>query len=139
MKIKAITLYQPWASLWAAGIKIHETRSWPTSHRGLLVVHAAQKRDIGGDLLYGDIPHPLLVGTRLPQKFYNLPFGALVGIVDIVECLHTGPRFAERPTDFMLGDFSVGRFAWKARNPRLFHEPIPFKGRQGFFNVDIPI
>lgn len=38
--MKALTLWQPWASLVALGIKTIETRSWGTRYRGPLVIHA---------------------------------------------------------------------------------------------------
>jgi hypothetical protein len=41
--LKAITIHQPWAQLLVTGEKLYETRSWHTSHRGQLVVHAARK------------------------------------------------------------------------------------------------
>jgi hypothetical protein len=41
--VKAITLWQPWASLVALGVKSIETRSWSTSYRGPLAIHAAKK------------------------------------------------------------------------------------------------
>lgn len=39
--MKALTLWQPWASLIALGEKRYETRSWATSYRGLLAIHAS--------------------------------------------------------------------------------------------------
>lgn len=39
--MKALTLTQPWASLVALGEKRIETRSWGTSYRGELAIHAA--------------------------------------------------------------------------------------------------
>jgi hypothetical protein len=41
--MKALTLWQPWASLLACGAKKYETRSWATSYRGLIAIHAAAK------------------------------------------------------------------------------------------------
>ena len=38
--MKAVTLYQPYASLVAIGAKKFETRSWKTSYRGPLAIHA---------------------------------------------------------------------------------------------------
>lgn len=32
--MKALTIWQPWASLIARGVKQYETRSWPTKYRG---------------------------------------------------------------------------------------------------------
>ena len=39
--MKAITIWQPWASLLACGGKRFETRSWATSYRGPIAIHAA--------------------------------------------------------------------------------------------------
>ncbi len=39
--MKAITIWQPWASLLAYGGKQFETRSWATSYRGPIAIHAA--------------------------------------------------------------------------------------------------
>ena len=41
--MKAITLWQPWASLIACGAKKYETRSWATRYRGPIAIHAAKK------------------------------------------------------------------------------------------------
>jgi len=40
--LKALTLWQPWASLLAGGGKMFETRSWKTNYRGPVVIHAAK-------------------------------------------------------------------------------------------------
>lgn len=40
--MKALTLHQPWATLVALGVKSIETRSWTTSHRGPIAIHAAR-------------------------------------------------------------------------------------------------
>jgi protein gp37 len=46
--IKALSLWQPWASLMAARVKIHETRHWKTDYRGPIAIHAAKTRDFAG-------------------------------------------------------------------------------------------
>src|ERR1700694_3122793 len=48
--MKALSLWQPWASLIAMGLKEFETRHWATSYRGPLVIHAA-KRPLEADTL----------------------------------------------------------------------------------------
>ena len=40
--MKALTLTQPWATLIAVGAKRIETRSWGTSYRGRIAIHAAK-------------------------------------------------------------------------------------------------
>lgn len=39
--MKAITIWQPWSSLLAHRVKGYETRSWETSYRGPIAIHAA--------------------------------------------------------------------------------------------------
>lgn len=46
--MKVLTLTQPWATLVAIGAKRIETRSWPTSYRGPLAIHAATGYGKGG-------------------------------------------------------------------------------------------
>src|SRR3546814_21127441 len=41
--VKAISLWQPWASAIALGHKSIETRHWPTKYRGELAIHAAKR------------------------------------------------------------------------------------------------
>jgi hypothetical protein len=42
--MKAISLWQPWAWAMAEGIKRIETRSWPISYRGDLVICSAKRK-----------------------------------------------------------------------------------------------
>src|SRR5262249_14891229 len=44
----ALTVRQPYASLLVLGFKEFECRSWPTRHRGPLLIHAAAFTDAGG-------------------------------------------------------------------------------------------
>jgi hypothetical protein len=41
--MRALSLWQPWASLWCSKRKVHETRQWRCSHRGWLLIHAAKR------------------------------------------------------------------------------------------------
>ncbi len=50
---RALTLWQPWASLIAIGAKTIETRSWSTAYRGPLLIHAGAST-AGIDQLPGD-------------------------------------------------------------------------------------
>ncbi|MEK3688583.1 ASCH domain-containing protein [Paenibacillus sp. FSL R10-2736] len=43
--MKCLTIRQPWATLIALGEKQIETRSWPTSYRGDLAIHAGMQVD----------------------------------------------------------------------------------------------
>jgi activating signal cointegrator 1 len=137
--MKCISLWQPWASLWCSECKTHETRHWPTKHRGWLAVHAA-KKDVShsiergaGDLL------EILRDEYGGHWARDLPRGAIIGAVDIIDCVATEKivrAIASKPcADEVCGDFSSGRFAWKRGEFKLFKKPIPYTGRQGFFEV----
>ena len=41
--MKALSLWQPWASAIALGHKRIEPRHWTTSYRGLIAIHAAKR------------------------------------------------------------------------------------------------
>ena len=43
--MKAITVHQPWASLLTLGYKGYETRSWATSYRGPILIHAGRNAE----------------------------------------------------------------------------------------------
>lgn len=128
--MKAISLWQPWASAWLSPLKVHETRHWWTTHRGRLVVHAAKRlvSDCGPEL-----------DELLTQQFgamwrRALPRGALLGIVDLTNCIST-ESITTSADDLLCGNFSAGRYGWKRGAFTSFREPIPYIGRQGFFNV----
>lgn len=128
--MKAISLWQPWGSLWVAGVKIHETRHWPTSHRGPLLVHAAKK-------ICRDVDHALaqiIVQRFGPQWAKELPRGALIGCVELEDCLSTSACVIDH-RERACGNWSPGRYAWRAQQAYCFCEPIPYTGRQGFFEV----
>lgn len=134
--MKAISLWQPWASLWLSPRKIHETRHWVTPHRGWLAVHAAKK-------FIKDHPPELAAILRAEfgsDWFKALPTGAIIGMVKIVDCVTTediqaGIVHPFTADDLACGNFDIGRFGWKRSDYRLFETPIPYRGQQGFFSV----
>lgn len=128
--MKAVTLWQPWASAMAHGLKQNETRSWPTSHRGDLAICSAKRRPTLADC--GD-PATL-------ERALQFPFGCVVCVVRVVECVPTrmfGPDGGRRlsPQEFDLGDYSLGRFAWVTQDCRRLARPVPVVGRQGLFEL----
>lgn len=137
--MRAISLWQPWASLWLSPRKIHETRHWPTKHRGPLVVHAAQRFEKD---------HPPELAAILRAEFgadwyKTLTTGAILGTVNLLNCIPTNDiapsrydHWAQCGDDRACGDFTDGRFGWQ-RGPdfKVFAKPVPFRGLQGIFTV----
>lgn len=127
--MKAISLWQPWASAIALGLKRIETRGWSTNYRGPIAIHAA-KRWGREQREFAAIEHTL---GRLPAR---LPFGAIVAVAEIEGCELS---WRLRPTvgaiEKIYGDYGEGRFGWQLTNIVALPEPIPYRGSQGFFKV----
>jgi len=128
--VKAITLWQPWASLVVHGLKEYETRSWYTRYRGPLVIHAAMRSVRKSDF---NFYYDLLERCNLWKKEL-VPRAALVGIVEL-ENIFPAEDVTVGKWELHLGDYSSGRFAWKLVNPRPLPCSIPMRGQQGLWSV----
>lgn len=133
--MKALTLWQPWASLIAWGEKQYETRSWPTPYRGLLAIHAGLNDDTQELLrLNSFYREAFFRGRRLSTP---VPKGAVLCLVNLVDCVPTaGLSITQKEQNF--GDYSSGRFAWKLELVEVFPAPIPAKGKQGLWEWEKP-
>lgn len=114
MERRALTIQQPWAALIVAGIKDVENRSWPTSYRGPLLIHAGLVVDREGLRAHADDLHSL-----------NLVRGAVIGTVQLVDVVRDSPsRWA------ITGDYH-----WVLRDAQPLG-PVPMHGRLGLWHVD---
>lgn len=133
--MKALSLWQIWASLIALNLKRFETRSWSTSYRGPLAIHAAQRwtaaeREFAFDLtndfnLTVDLMHP--------------PLGAVLCICNLTHIGKTEevyPRISA--LERAVGNYEPGRFAWRLEVVEVFEKPIPAQGKQGLWNWERP-
>lgn len=126
--MKALTLWQPWATFVAHGIKTIETRSWDTSYRGFLAIHAAQS--IPGDVVRLCSKEPFAEWIeRLGYQVATLPLGKVVCKAQLNSTFETG---AQSVSDFerQFGDFSEGRFGWVFTSVIRYLHPIPARGHQ---------
>lgn len=134
--MKAITLWQPWATLIALGEKPYETRSWPTSYRGKIAIHASKKWDdeIIGYVMDWRVQQIMQI-YRL-RSYADMPLGAIVCIGDLTDCIPTSlvPRNEQR-----FGDFTPGRFAWKIEHVKTLLNPIEIRGKQGLWDWTPPV
>jgi hypothetical protein len=130
MIIKALTLWQPWASLAAIGAKLYETRSWPTAYRGWLAIHAAANSPRWALELAMTPPFNEALNGRT-----ILPKGAIVAVVRLLDCqLMTRDLIArikaQRPNEIKFGDWAPTRFAWQLDPFYRLRRPIPARGSQ---------
>lgn len=126
--IKALSLWQPWATLIARGLKLHETRHWLTDYRGPLAIHAAKTLDMAG------APAALCHAGLGRGWWDDCPLGAVVAVVRLRRCRRTDGLDSLTRADQAAGNFLPGRFAWELADVRALGEPIPLTGRQGLFN-----
>ena len=156
--MKAISIWQPWASAIAIGAKRFETRSWETRYRGPLLIHAS-KRCVQDEMIqvkcswtWCGVLRPLglsMGGMERPEEF--LPFGKIIAIANLVDCRAAGELTLQEVGEWrfpageenkifawnegILGDFTLGRFAWQLDDVRQLKRPIDFRGAQGLFEV----
>jgi hypothetical protein len=134
--MKTLSLFQPWAMLVVAGAKRFETRSWRTPHRGLLGIHAARRFPAELRLLCSQQPIRTLLAEAGARDWHDLPLGALVGTVELVDCTRTEELGEIVAADRALGNFEPGRWAWLLRDARRFPGPIPAVGKLRLFEVE---
>lgn len=111
--MKALTVCQGWASLifHPDRPKDIENRTWATSHRGDLLIHAGKsKKQIAESRDFCD-----RIGISCSEE---LVFGAILGIVELIDCDRNSQSIWAQEDEYH----------WQFANPRLFAEPIVCNG-----------
>jgi len=153
--MRALTIWQPWASLIAVGAKMIETRSWATNYRGEVAIHAAKHSP--GVSFDDDVARRVIdaLGANLNLSYVE---GAILATAHLVVCERIkpmptdGPKHNDSPgvlledehsygwvceytDEYAFGDYTPGRFAWIMRCITALKEPIPCTGAQGLWTV----
>ena len=129
--MRAITLYQPYASAVAYGLKEYETRSWSTNYRGRIAIQAGKSKEA---LEYV----PNLIPAQLGEDSFNdLPFGAVVALANLTDCFQIEMLKIVSSDEILLGNWARGRYAWKFDHIVKI-TPIQVRGHQGIWNWDAP-
>ena len=116
--MKAISIWQPWATLIALGEKRIETRGWETRYRGPLAIHAAKRwdRELADLCLLNEpIREALCRDPEISRRVYAqeedriglsrfLPLGCVVATCRLVACLPTPRDTPDLGAPFVLGD-----------------------------------
>lgn len=125
--IKAISIRQPWADLIVSGLKDIENRTWNTTHRGKLLIHASQTFDREAWRWVKD-RFPDINLTLLDTADDHR--GAIIGEVDLVDCMHPGLRVPSSSPWWQEGQYGL-----LLKNPKPIG-PYPYSGKLSIFNVD---
>jgi activating signal cointegrator 1 len=140
--MKAISLWQPWATLIAIGAKRIETRSWMTYHRGPLAIAATKSTpaDAKTAALFNGNIRRSLQDARLwrPGEELALPEGCVLCTARLVDVRPV----PDRPTtiagvtipppepELSFGHYAPRRFAWLLADVVQLAEPVPCAGGQ---------
>jgi len=143
--VRAITLWQPWASFMMAGLKTYETRSWRLPEDGWVAIHAAKRepRDVGrfiNERSQSQHRRMFLAGLGIiGEVFERLPRGQVLGLALFNESVPVETvRWTLGAYDSHLGDWTDGRFAWPVANIYHFPRGIPARGKQGIWHWTMP-
>ena len=109
IKMKALSLHQPWATMIAQGSKTIETRNWYTQYRGDLLIVSTKKPQIKG----------LLCGFGL----------CIVEVIDCRPMTVDDERYARCP-------WKLGLYSWVLDDIRKI-KPFRVRGHQGLYEVEI--
>ena len=152
----AISIWQPWASLIAEGVKVQETRSWAAPQHLIgkrIAIHAAKRKLTKAELreLPGMIHHDI---SARYGRFWeeDVPYGAIIATAELFGVAKItgeskgwgleGWRIdkASAVTIFgdIYGDYSIGRYVWGLQHITKKRDPVPERGQQGFWNWKEP-
>lgn len=127
--MKALTICQPYPRLIVIGEKHVENRTWSTSYRGPLAIHAGKSRLY---LVGGDEAEAQAAGDPLV-------FGAVVALANLADCVHVSQihsgHLDERFPQLRDRAHCYGPFCWVLTDVRRLATPLPWRGSQGLFEI----
>lgn len=146
--MKAIPVWQQWASLIAIGAKRVETRHYPAPPELVgqrIAIHATLTRDHLAFADSGPFRRRLEEARdegRLALVDGQLPLGAIVATVVVDRCRRmTRESIAELtqrdPDERAFGYYGPDRFAWVLRDLEALTTPAPARGDRGIY-FEIP-
>ena len=129
--MKVLSLTEPYATLIKEHKKKIETRSWKTSYRGELYIHASAT----------SIPKEWKKDKEFMALVENmsLNFGYIICKCNLVDCIYMTKEYVEKMQktnyqEYICGNFKEGRYAWVLENVTPLEQPIIAKGKLGIWN-----
>lgn len=131
--IKVLSIIEPWATLIKKKKKYIETRTWKTSYRGELYIHASKKKIKVKDKQI----------TELLELIPNIEmgYGKIISRCKLVDCIYIDENFkkeiSKNKQEYLCGDFNIGRYAWILEEAVSLEKPIEAKGQLNIWNYEI--
>ena len=131
--MKVLSLTEPCATLIKEKKKLVETRSWKTSYRGELYIHASS--------------------TKIPKEWKedvefmglvtdkSLNFGNIICKCNLVDCIYMTKEYVEdmkkdNHQEYICGKYEEGRYAWILEDIKPLDNPIKAKGHLSIWNYE---
>ncbi len=146
--MKALTIWQPWATLIMIGAKPFEFRRWPAPkafRRQRIVIHAGQRpvrqaevRALmlnirrGGYAETGLTEEPAMKLLDRVRQGFVLPTACGLGTAVLGEPKQAAEIFGDMVGDSDRVDHQI--WAWPLGEIEAFDEPVPARGAQGFWS-----
>lgn len=128
--MKVLSIREPYVSAIKEGIKHIETRSFKTSYRGELYIHASLSKIKESD------ERKKRVLSLLQNK--NMCYGKIVCKCNLVDCIYMDQDYInnveKNKNEYLCGDYQIGRYAWILENIEILEEEIEAKGQLGIWN-----
>jgi len=125
--MKVLSVRQPWSYLIVAGYKDIENRTWRTSYRGPLLIHASLGKD-PEDFMPRQREYIESAGIVIPND-NDLPRGAIVGAVTLTEV------YSDGRDDGKNSPWFEGPYGFKMEDAVEFEQPIQCRGQLGIRDV----
>jgi hypothetical protein len=144
--IRAVPVWQPWASLVAIGAKKIETRLGPAPSTIVgerVAIHAClTQREMWRvrDAPFAEALMEAVEAGTLAEVDGRLPFGFLLATAVVAGSERMTNEsceamYNENPVEHAFGWWVPGHYAWHLEDVRRLPAPVPFKGKQGIFFV----
>ncbi len=131
--MKALSLTEPMAWAIFHGKDV-ENRTWKTSFRGRVYIHASKGFNKEHYNLIALSGIAVLLDEPLPEPG-DFVHGAIIGEVDIVDCRFRTKQDENHGTVILYSIWHMlGKYGFYLANAVEYEKPIPCKGMLGFFD-----
>ncbi|KAL4703102.1 hypothetical protein ACJJTC_018139 [Scirpophaga incertulas] len=128
---RCLSMHQPWASLLIEGIKMHEGRTWYTSHRGRLWIASTVKQPDQQTINALENQYRVLYPEKQLKFPSFYPTGCLLGCVTVEDCL---PQ-EEYQKKYPEGE-SDSPYVFICSNPISLRLRFPIKGQHKIYFLE---